>query len=136
MQKFRLNRTVVVLLMIAGIVSGCDNPIEKSQSPKPQASVATGPKGIDHSGHNHGTTSTNVAHDHSGWWCNEHGVPEEECGLCSSKLAAEFQKKNDWCKDHDRPDSQCFVCHPELEAMFAAKYVAKYGRQPPKPTVN
>ncbi len=74
-----------------------------------------------------------TAHSHEGWWCDEHGVPEEVCGLCSSKLAAEFQKKGDWCKEHDRPDSQCFVCHPELEAKFAAQYEAKYGKQPPKP---
>jgi hypothetical protein len=70
---------------------------------------------------------------HGEWWCNEHGVPEEVCALCDSKVAAEFQKKGDWCKEHDRPDSQCFVCHPELEARFAAQYEAKYGEKPPKP---
>jgi len=76
---------------------------------------------------------TAAVDDHSGWWCNEHGVPEAECGLCDAKLAAEMQRKGDWCKTHDRPDSQCFVCHPELEATFAARYEAKYGKQPPKP---
>ena len=60
-------------------------------------------------------------------------MPEEVCGLCDSKLAAEFQKKGDWCKEHDRPDSQCFKCHPELEAKFAAQYEAKFGKRPPKP---
>jgi hypothetical protein len=78
-------------------------------------------------------TAGSAAHDHSEWWCNEHGVPEEECGLCNAKLAAQFQKKGDWCKEHDRPDSQCFLCHPEKEALYAAKYEAKYGEQPPKP---
>jgi major membrane immunogen (membrane-anchored lipoprotein) len=77
--------------------------------------------------------ATDANHDHSDWWCNEHGVPEEICAQCSAKVAAEFQKKGDWCKEHNRPDSQCFKCHPELEAKFAAKYVAKYGKQPPKP---
>ena len=72
-------------------------------------------------------------HDHSEWWCNEHGMPEEICAQCDSKLAATFQKKGDWCKEHDRPDSQCFICHPELEAKFAAQYEAKYGKKPPKP---
>ena len=72
-------------------------------------------------------------HGHEGWWCNEHGVPEQVCALCSSKLAADFKAKGDWCKDHDRPDSQCFACHPELEATFAAQYEAKYGKKPPKP---
>jgi cobalt-zinc-cadmium efflux system membrane fusion protein len=70
---------------------------------------------------------------HSGWWCAEHGVPEEVCGLCDAKLAAQFQRDGDWCKEHDRPDSQCFICHPELEATFAARYEAKYGKAPPKP---
>lgn len=72
-------------------------------------------------------------HSHDGWWCTEHGVPEEVCGLCNTKLAADFQKNGDWCADHDRPDSQCFQCHPELEAKFAAQYEAMYGKQPPKP---
>ncbi|HEV3164005.1 MAG TPA: hypothetical protein VGZ22_08225, partial [Isosphaeraceae bacterium] len=44
-------------------------------------------------------------HEHSGWWCDEHGVPEEVCGQCNAKLAAEFKKKGDWCKEHDRPKS-------------------------------
>jgi len=69
--------------------------------------------------------------DHSGWWCDEHGVPEDVCGQCNAKLAAEFKKKGDWCKEHDRPDSQCFICHPELKEKFAAKYRAKYGKEPP-----
>lgn len=79
------------------------------------------------------TAATEDAHDHSGWWCDEHGVPEAECGLCDAKLAADMQRKGDWCKTHDRPDSQCFLCHPELEATFAARYEAKYGKKPPKP---
>ena len=70
-------------------------------------------------------------HDHSGWWCDEHGVPEEVCGQCSAKYAAECKRKGDWCKEHDRPDSQCFICHPELKEKFAAQYRAKYGKEPP-----
>jgi hypothetical protein len=76
--------------------------------------------------------SSEAGHTHDGWWCTEHGVPEDICGLCSSKVAAEMQKKGDWCKEHDRPESQCFLCHPELEAKFAAQYEAKYGKKPPK----
>ena len=71
------------------------------------------------------------AGDHSGWWCKEHGIPEEICSMCSSEVAADFQKKGDWCEKHDRADSQCFICHPELEAKFAALYIAKFGEQPP-----
>src|SRR4051794_15497307 len=59
-------------------------------------------------------------HDHDGWWCDEHGMPESVCAQCSAKLAADFKAKGDWCKEHDRPDSQCFICHPELQAKFAA----------------
>ena len=69
--------------------------------------------------------------DHGGWWCDEHGMPEEVCAQCNAKLAAEFKKKGDWCKEHHRPDSQCFVCHPELKEKFAAMYRAKYGKEPP-----
>ncbi len=72
-------------------------------------------------------------HTHDGWWCDEHGVPEEICGQCSPKVAAACQKKGDWCQDHDRPDSQCFLCHPELETRFAEKYEAKFGKKPPQP---
>jgi|EndMetStandDraft_3_1072993.scaffolds.fasta_scaffold136882_2 hypothetical protein len=75
-------------------------------------------------------------HGHDGWWCNEHGVPEEVCALCDVKLAADFKAKGDWCKEHDRPDSQCFICHPEKEAEFAAQYEAKYGKKPPKPDAD
>jgi hypothetical protein len=72
-------------------------------------------------------------HKHDGWWCDEHGVPEEVCALCNVKLVADFKDKGDWCQQHERPDSQCFICHPEIEAEFAAQYEAKYGTKPPKP---
>lgn len=71
------------------------------------------------------------AHDHSGWWCAEHGVPEKECSQCSSKVAADFQKKGDWCAEHDRAKSQCFICDPSLKEKFAAQYRAKEGKEPP-----
>jgi cobalt-zinc-cadmium efflux system membrane fusion protein len=73
---------------------------------------------------------------HGEWWCDEHGVPEEVCALCDTKLVADFKAKGDWCDAHQRPDSQCFKCHPEKQAEFAAQYEAKYGKQPPKPTDN
>jgi hypothetical protein len=66
-------------------------------------------------------------------WCIEHGVPEDICGRCSPKAAAECQRKGDWCKGHNRPQSQCFLCRPELQATFAAEYEAKYGKKPPTP---
>ena len=51
----------------------------------------------------------------AGWWCSEHGMPEEICAQCSTKLASEFQAKGDWCKEHNRPESQCLICHPNLK---------------------
>jgi hypothetical protein len=69
--------------------------------------------------------------EHDSWWCDEHGVPEDVCGQCNPKLAAEFKRKGDWCKNHDRPKSQCFKCDPKLKDKFAAQYRAKYGKEPP-----
>ena len=77
-----------------------------------------------------------AGHSHEGWWCDEHGVPEEVCAQCNAKLVADFKAKNDWCEKHNRPDSQCFVCHPEKEAEFAALYEAKFGKKPPKPEAD
>ena len=74
------------------------------------------------------------SHSHEGWWCDEHGVPEEVCARCNVKLVADFKAKADWCQAHERPDSQCFICHPELEAEFATQYEAKFGKKPPQPT--
>jgi hypothetical protein len=78
-------------------------------------------------------TQVSDASQGEGWWCDEHGVPEEVCARCNAKLVADFKAKGDWCKVHDCPESQCFICHPEKEAEFAAVYEAKYGKQPPKP---
>jgi cobalt-zinc-cadmium efflux system membrane fusion protein len=79
--------------------------------------------------------SNEVPSDH-GWWCDEHGVPEEVCTRCDPKLVADFKAKGDWCSQHECPDSQCFICHPEREGEFAALYEAKYGKQPPKPELG
>lgn len=73
---------------------------------------------------------------HTGWWCDEHGVKEEVCSMCSSKVAKAFQDKGDWCKEHTRAKSQCFICDPSLQKKFAAEYVAKYGKEPPEPTAQ
>jgi hypothetical protein len=103
--------SVVLLAVVSVITVGCGKEKEKEKV----AQVKNGDKG----------------HDHSGWWCSEHGVPEGICGQCSADAAAECKKKGDWCKEHDRPESQCFVCHPELKEKFAAQYRTKYGQEPP-----
>jgi hypothetical protein len=77
-----------------------------------------------------------AAGEHGHWWCPEHGVPEEECSMCSKKAAVEFKKKGDWCKEHDRAESQCFICEPARSEKFAALYEAKYGKKPPTPEDN
>jgi len=87
----------------------------------------------EHDDHNH-KGAEHASHDHRGWWCNEHGVPEDECALCKTSLVAEFKANGDWCEEHGRPDSQCFTCNPDLFEKFAARYEAKFGEQPPKPT--
>ena len=69
--------------------------------------------------------------DHSEWWCKEHGIPEDECSMCSEEYAKKCKEKGDWCDKHDRADSQCFICHPEYKEKFAAKDRAKYGKEPP-----
>jgi cobalt-zinc-cadmium efflux system membrane fusion protein len=103
--------------MVAGLgIAGCVKPAEKS----PVAAAAS-------------RAESSEGHSHDGWWCNEHGVPEDVCAQCNAKLVAGFKAKGDWCKEHELPDSQCFVCHPEKEAEFAAQYEAKYGKKPPKP---
>ncbi len=98
-------------------VAGCNRSSEKSNPEAPAT-----------------TQTSSAGHEHGGWWCDEHGVPEEVCALCKTELVADFKAKKDWCKEHDRPDSQCFICHPEREIEFAAQYEAKYGKKPPKPT--
>ncbi len=70
---------------------------------------------------------------HEGWWCAEHGIPEEECSLClpAKTVQKEFKDKGDWCQEHDRAKSQCFRCDPTLTEKFAARYRAKFGEDPP-----
>ena len=68
--------------------------------------------------------------DH-GWWCNEHGVKEEECSMCQKEVFKKL-KPDEICPNHpDRAKAQCFICNPELRAKNAAIYKAKYGKEPP-----
>ena len=70
--------------------------------------------------------------DHSGWWCAEHGLPEEECSMCGA--AEKYKAKGDWCEEHNRAESQCFICNPDRAEKFVALYEAKFGKKPPKAT--
>ena len=104
-------------LVLAVLAAGC---YSKPADPA-KAGVKKGKEVAEKSG----------GHDHGGWWCAEHGIPEEICSMCSAKYAAECKKKGDWCEKHERADSQCFICHPELKEKFVAMYRAKYGKEPP-----
>ena len=69
---------------------------------------------------------------HDGWWCEEHGIPEAECSMCSKKVEKECKAKGDWCAKHKRARSQCFKCDPKLKEVYAAKYRAHFnGKEPP-----
>lgn len=68
--------------------------------------------------------------DHSGWWCDEHALPEEVCDLCSRKYRAAEKAKGNWC-EHDRVKTSCFKCTPGLREKYAAEYKAKFGKEPP-----
>src|SRR5262245_47515205 len=115
-------RTVLSLSLVpVGLLAlgGCGKETPQAEQPKGkqvQVAEATKDKKVD---------------DHSGWWCDEHGIPEAECSMCSAKVAAECKKKGDWCEKHDRAKSQCFFCKPERREYYAAKYRAKYGKEPP-----
>lgn len=71
-------------------------------------------------------------HDHSGWWCDEHGLPEEVCDLCSRKFREAEKKKGNWC-EHNRVKSSCFKCNPGLQEKWAKEYEKRFGMKPPAP---
>lgn len=122
--KFWSLGLILTAMVAMPALVGCNN------EPTPVATEEVG-----HEDHDHGPGEhDSAAHDHSGWWCNEHGVPEEECPLCDTTLVSTFKAKGDWCDEHNRPDSQCFTCNPDNFEAFAARYEAKFGEQPPKPT--
>lgn len=125
---------IVSAALLGLAMTGCARPVSPNAG---HEAHEHGQDGHDHAGHDHDHGDQSHAdqaasHDHGGWWCAEHGVPEALCGQCDPQVAASLKKKGDWCQEHDRPDSQCFVCHPDLVAKFAALYEAKYGKAPPK----
>jgi len=115
---FRNMLGIGAALLVAATITACSKPANNSATAKAGAKPAA------------------AGHSHEGWWCDEHGVPEEVCAQCNTKLVADFKGKGDWCEKHNRPDSQCFICHPEKEAEFAALYEAKFGEKPPKPEAD
>lgn len=100
---------------------GCGQADNKGDPAKGGAQVADNKKG----------DSKEEKTAHSGWWCDEHGIPEAECSMCSSKVAKECKAKGDWCDKHDRALSQCFICNPKRREYYAAQYRIRYGKEPP-----
>lgn len=118
--NFRIPAMFPLCVAATCIAAGCGGNTGKDTTGNQAASPATGAADPD-------------AREHGAWWCVEHGVPEAECSVCNSEVAKECQARGDWCQQHQRAESQCFLCNPDLAARFAARYEAKYGRQPPKP---
>lgn len=132
--KFRMWQGGVVLSLFAGfalIAGGCNQAeTESGQAKNTETSEKAKPVQVADA-KDDAKKDDKKGHDHGGWWCDEHGIPEDVCSMCSAKVAAEFKKKGDWCKEHDRAKSQCFKCDPKLKAKFAAQYRAKYDKEPP-----
>jgi hypothetical protein len=119
--KFKPWQGAVLLSLVAAFaIDGCGQADNKGEQAKEKASQVAKAK-----------SESKKVHDHSGWWCDEHGIPEAECSMCSAKVAAEFKKKGDWCDKHDRALSQCFLCNPKAKEKYAALYRVKYGKEPP-----
>lgn len=121
-----------VLLIGVAATLGCGG-----DSTTPQAATGKAPAKAD-------TSSTVKApakvepkeHDHSGWWCDEHGVVEAECSMCQGDVFKKL-KPDEICKVHpDRAKAQCFICNPDLREKHAAVYRAKYDKDPPEPGDN
>ncbi len=126
-----LSRAGVGLSLFAGLAllaGGCSQSDTKGGAAKDKDKGTAVAKG--------GDDKKDGDSKHSGWWCDEHGVPEGECSMCSAKVAKAFQDKGDWCKEHERAKSQCFICDPKLKEKYVAQYRAKYGKEPPEPTEN
>lgn len=74
--------------------------------------------------------------DGHGWWCDDHGVKEEECSVCQKEVFKKL-KPDEICPKHpDRAKVQCFICNPDLWEKSKATYRAKYGKEPPEPKEN
>ena len=109
--KFGFSKLVLGFIGAALLLSGCAEVELTSEPVEP-------------------VTNT-VVDDHSGWWCKAHGIPEDQCSMCSAKAAKEFKADGDWCEEHNRAESQCFKCDASRADKFANLYEAKYGKQPP-----
>lgn len=129
--SWKLSCVATALLALAAFGCSQSSPAPTTASTSSTPAAAKESHADDHAHGKGGHDHAKGDHDHGAWWCAEHGVPEDTCSRCSSKYAAECQKKGDWCEEHLRAKSQCFLCDPKLKEKFAAQYRAKYGKEPP-----
>ena len=123
--------TMFACVSVLAFLAGCGS----TEDPAAADTSATGGTPVAEADHDHEHEHEGEdGHDLHGWWCTEHGVPEEECALCQSDLIAQFKADGDWCDEHNRPDSQCFICDPSRFETFAARYEARFGERPPEST--
>jgi len=131
MTELFFKRSVAASVMLSLLVGAIGCGKSASNGGSPQVAEVTHDDHAEGDGHDH---AAGDGHDHGGWWCGEHGVPEEVCSMCSAKAAAKFKEEGDWCDEHNRAESQCFKCDPTRAEKFAKLYEAKIGGQPPKPS--
>ncbi|MBX9627800.1 MAG: hypothetical protein K2X82_28640 [Gemmataceae bacterium] len=115
---------LALLVALALLAAGCGQTANSGSDTKdkPVAKITPGKADGDGKAEDKG--------DHSGWWCDEHALPEAVCDLCSKKYRESEKAKGNWC-EHGRVKSSCFKCNPGLKEKYAAEYVAKFGKEPP-----
>lgn len=129
MRNFSIVHSIVAGAALLAFLAGCGS--DNGPAAPDAAANGAAPVAETDAEHDHGQEGE---HNLDGWWCVEHGVPEEECAQCDSSLVAEFKAKGDWCEKHNRPESQCFLCDASRFEKFAARYEAKFGKRPTQPT--
>ncbi len=118
----RVSPALVLFAALAQLAGGCGQQDNKGDAKDASKDKAVAKNGGDKKAEDGG--------DHSGWWCDEHGLPEEVCDLCSKKYREAEKAKGNWC-EHNRVKTSCFKCNPGLKEKYAAEYKAKFGKEPP-----
>lgn len=120
---------LALLVALALLAAGCGQSAKDAKDSgkdQPVARKSDSPGGDDKKG----AGEAEAKADHSGWWCDEHGLPEAVCDRCSKKYREAEKAKGNWC-EHNRVKSSCFQCSPGLREKYAAEYKAKFGKEPP-----
>lgn len=119
--------SLLALFVAIALLGGCTAESTQNVSPKKE-----GPKDKSEVGKSKEKSSPGQAKidDHSGWWCDEHGLPEDICDLCSRKFREAEKAKGNWC-EHGRVKSSCFKCDLSLKDRLAKEYEARFSKKPP-----